>query len=102
MTSTQIKLQKQGYTFNANIYSRRNTLLMMLGRQFPATKAQAEYFIKNNCTMDVLNYDDVQIVESLLNKHGLAGDYKYTKSESWVRLLNHDDLEHALKLEYSL
>lgn len=104
MKATEINLKKDGYNFNCNIFPARShyKTIMHLGRVFPNTRAQADYFIKNGIELDVLNGDDVETVESMLNKHGLEGDYKLTKSKTWVRLQNQNDLHEALKKEYNL
>ena len=76
--------------------------LMRLGRIFPSTRAQANFFVSEGVLLDVLNGDDVEKVESLLNKHGFEGNYKSTKSKIWGRLQNHKDLQKALKLEFNI
>lgn len=104
MKATEIRLEKQDYTFSANTYSPRShyKLSMELGRVFPTTRTQAMHFVKNGLSMDVLNSKDVEIIEAMLNKYGLEGRYEYTKSKSWVRLQNSSDLDKALKLEFAL
>jgi len=104
MKASEINLKKQGYAFNCNNYKARThyKFIMSLGRCFPSTKPQAKYFIQENIHLDVLNVDDVEVIESILNKHGFTGEYKYTKSQIWVRLQNHSDLYSALKLEYNI
>lgn len=104
MKANEINLKKQGFTFSANTYASKShyKLLMKLGRVFPTTNAQARCFVTKGLRMDVLNMNDVEIIENLLNKHGFSGDYKFTKSKTWVRLKNNQDLISALKKEYSL
>ena len=104
MKANEINLKKQGFTFSANTYAPKShyKLLMKLGRVFPTTKAQATFFVTKGLKMDVLNMDDVEIIENLLNKHGFEGNYNFTKSKTWVRLKNNQDLISALKKEYSL
>ena len=104
MKLTELNLEKQGFYMSCNVRLLRSHYrsLMKLGRVFPTTKSQADYFIKNNITLDVLNMDDVILIENLMNKHGFEGNYKRTKSASWVRLKNHDDLYTALINEYSI
>lgn len=104
MKKQELKLEKVDYTMSANNYAPKShyKFLMGLGRVFPCSPAQAKYFIKEGVCIDVLNSKDVDIIESLMNKHGLEGDYKYTKSKTWVRLQNNTDFHNALKLEYSL
>jgi len=104
MRATEINLEKEGFTFSCNTYLARShyKMLMLLGRVFPMTKAQAHHFISNGICLDVLNADDVAIVENQLNSQGFSGNYSYTKSKSWVRLKNQEDLHAALKKEYSL
>lgn len=104
MTHTELNLNPDGYNFTCKSMPAKShyKFLMGLGRVFPTTKAQVKYFISENCNLDVLNYEDVQLVESLLNKHGFKGEYKYTKSQTWVRLENQSDLKKALKLEHNI
>lgn len=99
MKIQEIKLKKEGFNFNANFYPKGSHvgLLLTIGRCFPSCKAQA---IKWS-NFDVLNYDDVEVIENLLNKHGFEGNYKPTKSGQWVRLINQDDFKTALKKEYN-
>ena len=102
MKKSEINLEQVGYHFSCNVRPARShyKTVMRLGRIFPSTKAQADHFIKNGLGLDVLNSKDVELVEALLNKHGFEGDYKYTKSRTWVRLQNQDELHEALKKEY--
>jgi hypothetical protein len=99
MTAQEIKLQPSGYNFSANSYPKGShvSLLLSIGRCFPTCKPQAVKWTN----FDVLNFEDVQLIESLLNKHGLAGNYKSTKSGQWVRLVNEADFKSALKKEYN-
>lgn len=45
----------------------------------------------------VLNYDDVLLLDTFFQTIGLTGDYKSTKSGSWVRC--HNDLTKKQLLE---
>lgn len=75
-------------------------MLITLGRVFPITKAQAKK-VYSGAALDLLYNTDVeQLIEPLLNKHGLKGDYKVTKSGRNCRLVNMADFKKALKLEY--
>lgn len=104
MKATEVNLEKSGYNFSCSTYLARShyKLLMRLGQVFPNTKAQARYFCQNQINLNVLNKEDVDLVEGILNKYGFEGKYKYTKSKSWVRLLNMTDLHKALKLHFNL
>jgi hypothetical protein len=104
MKSTEINLKKDGYNFNCNTYPARShyKFIMSLGRALPSTKAQAKFFLKEGINIGVLNSKDVETIEALLNKHGFEGKYKYTKSKTWVRLINQQDLQDALRREYIL
>ena len=75
--------------------------LMKLGRCLPSTPSQAKFFVSNEIRLDILNSRDVLMVETILNKHGYEGDYKFTKSTKWVRLQNNDDLIKAVQLEFN-
>ena len=102
MKASKLKLEKTGYNFSTNTYSAGShyKFIMKIGRCLPSTKAQAKYFISEGICLDVLNADDVEKVESILNKHGFSGDYRYTKSKRFVRLQNDVDLHVALGMEY--
>lgn len=104
MKSSELKLKKDGYKFNCKSYKAGShyKALMLLGRLLPCTQPQAKYFISNKVQLSVLNGDDVEKLESVLNKHGFEGSYKYTKSKTWVRIQNHEDLYKALKLEFNI
>lgn len=104
MKASELNLKKDGYNFSCNTYPARShyKFIMGLGRVFPSTKAQAKYFVTEGICLDVLNGDDVEIVESLLNKHGFDGEYKFTISKNWVRLQNNSDLHKALKMEFNV
>lgn len=75
---------------------------MQLGRILPTTKAQAQYFIANKCKFDVLNIVDVERIEAIFNAFGKSGEYKYTTSKSWVRLVNIEEFYEVLKLKYDI
>jgi hypothetical protein len=77
--------------------------LMEIGRVFPNSKAQAQYFYKlykDNKWLDPLYSADIPIIEKVLNKYGFEGNYKLTKSKRNVRLLNTGDLAKAFKKMY--
>ncbi len=103
MTYTQIDLESQNFIFNTLECKagQHYTYLMKLGRILPTTKSQAKFFVTNGCKLDVLNIVDVQRVEALLNETGLEGDYKYTKNNHWVRLVNIEALYEALRKKYN-
>ena len=93
--------EKKDYTF---IYVPKKagehvSLILSLGRVFPITKAQAQKVARNGF-FDVLNNKDVENIEKIMNKHGFNGQYKLTKSKTWVRLMNFQDFAKALKLEF--
>lgn len=104
MKTTQFKLQESSYNFSCNVYPAKSQykFTMSLGRVFPTTSTQARYFLQQGICLDVLNSRDVEVVESLLNKHGFEGQYTFTKSGRWVRLVNNEALNNALKAEYSI
>jgi len=103
MTVSEFQLEKVGYTFNCNTRKSGShyKFYMNYGQIWPTTKAQAKYFVSQGICLSVLNYQDVLIVEGMLNKHGYSGDYKWTESGRWVRLINSGDLHKALKSEYN-
>jgi hypothetical protein len=104
MQIQELKLDKLNFNFNLNTYPKGShvKLLIILGRCFPQTKEQAKYFIKKGAKLDVLNYKDVQDLEAFLNKQNFKGQYKYTKSLTWVRLINQNDFISALKKEHNI
>jgi len=94
--------EKNNFLFNTGSWAPRSHYknVMSTGRLLPCSKAQARFFVQNNIALDVLNNKDVENIEALLHKHGFVGDYTYTKSKRWVRLINQNDLHLALKNEY--
>lgn len=73
---------------------------MLRGKVFPVSKAQAQTFVYMGCMLDKLNNEDVRVVELMLNKHGIVGNYRYAKGRERVWLVNSCDLDKALRLEY--
>ena len=69
---------------------------------FPVTKRQAEYFIASDNGMCAICRKDVELIEALLNKHGMRGRYQYTKSHRSVHFLSNAFLEKALRAEYGI
>lgn len=60
--------------------------LIELGRLWPTTKRQAEFMVKHGYCFDILGVADVVAIESILNKYGFNGSYKFTKGKNWIRL----------------
>lgn len=52
------------------------------------------------CCMAEMNSEDVGIIERLLVKYHMAGEYRYVGDKRHVKLINQMDLDKALKLEY--
>lgn len=73
---------------------------MMLGKAFPISKAQAMEFVRMGCCMAEMNSEDVGIIERLLGKYHMAGEYRYVGDKRHVKLINQMVLDKALKLEY--
>lgn len=73
---------------------------MMLGKAFPISKAQAMEFVRMGCNMAEMNSEDVCIIERLLGKYHMTGEYRYVGDKRHVKLINQMDLDKALKLEY--
>ena len=104
MKANEIILEVQNFTFSTN--ERRSgqhyKYLMGLGRILPTTRAQARYFITNRCKFDALNIVDVERIEAIFCKFGGAGEYKYTGSRRWVRLVNIEAFYEVLRMKYNL
>lgn len=62
--------------------------LITLGKLWPETPRQIKNFLKERCCLDVIGLKDACLIESLLNKYGYLGEYKFTKGKNWVRLAN--------------
>lgn len=75
---------------------------MSLGRVFPQTRAQVKHFISKGYHLGILGLEDVERIEGMLSIVGKSGEYKYTKSKTSVRLINHDDFIEALKAYWKL
>lgn len=74
---------------------------MLQGKVLPVTKAQARNFVLMGCLLNELNNEDVRVVELILNKHGIVGNYSYAKKKGMVRLVNSCDFDKALRMEYN-
>ena len=72
--------------------------LLYNGSFWPTTKSQKKRFISENYGLGILGMKDINKVESLLNEHGFEGNYKKTKSGTWAKLTNQDDLVKAMKM----
>lgn len=104
MRMNEISWQRVDYmNHSANVYpsGKPYKKQMLLGKVFPVTKAQAQTFVHMGCLLAELNNEDVRVVELMLNKHGIIGNYSYTKDKYMVRLVNSCDLDKALKMEYN-
>lgn len=73
---------------------------MLRGKVFPVSKPQAKTFVLMGCLLSPLNNEDVRVVEMMLNKHGITGNYHYAKGGELVNLVNACDLDKALRMEY--
>lgn len=104
MKANEIILEAQNFIFSTN--ERRSgqhyKYLMDLGRILPTTKAQARHFVANRCKFDALNIVDVERVEAIFSEFGGAGEYKYTGSRRWLRLVNIEAFYEVLKMKYNL
>lgn len=74
--------------------------LIALARVWPSTQAQAKRVADRGELGMLYNKDVEDLIEPLLNKHGLEGEYKLTRSGGCIRLVNFSDFKTALKLEY--
>ena len=104
MKANEITIEKDNFRFTTDCVApgKHYKFAMIRGRRMPNSAAQAKFFVDRRITLDVLNMDDVEYLEQLLNKHGYAGEYRYTKSKRWVRLTNIDDLYSAVKKEFNV
>ncbi len=75
--------------------------LISLGRVWPATKAQAVKVARKGYFDVIYNTDIEELIEPLMNKHGLKGDYSLTKSKRFCRLNNFNEFIIALKKEFN-
>lgn len=75
--------------------------LFNAGRVFPTCKEDAEYIIRNEFTFAAMYYDDAEMVEALLAKHGKQGDYAVFRDHK-VYLCNMEDVYQALIEEYAI
>lgn len=99
----------EDYLFNTNEYKagQHYKFVMELGRIFPATKAQAKYFINQKnfpyLNLDVLNLKDAEKIAAFMAENGgFEANFKFTKSKTWVRLTNNDDLKKAVKIKFEI
>lgn len=79
-----------------------NSILIDIGRLIPTHKAQAKRVAQKGIAPDIMNMGDVEIIEAMMNKNGFAGQYKYTRSRNYVRLINYCDWHTSLKKEFNV
>ena len=70
--------------------------LMQLGRKFPATLAHAKYWIKNELKFDVISDNNLLNAKMYFDKINFTPEYKFTKSKTFVRLVNSDGLNQCI------
>lgn len=98
----EINLPPAKHRFNTDYVAknRHYKQLMQMGRLLPSCKSQAQFFIRFNCELDMLNAADVERIENLLNTYSYKGVYRYTRSKRWVRLINQKDLRDAIYRQF--
>lgn len=104
MKANEIISEAENFIFSTNErkIGQHYKYLMSLGRILPTTRAQARYFVANRCEFDLLNIVDVERLEAIFSEYGGAGEYKYSGSRRWVRLVNIEAFYEALKMKYNL
>lgn len=104
MKANELQLKREDFHFSTKIYKPKShyKFLMRMGRVLPTTKAQAKHFIQSKCEFGVLNSYDVGCIEAIFAECGKEGEYRYTKSRTWVRLTNIEDFYNCLKQKYNL
>lgn len=97
MIAKEIILDVQNFIFSTNERKsgQHYKYLMVLGRILPTTRA-------NRCKFYVLNIVDVERIEALFCEFGGAGEYEYTCSRRWVRLVNIEAFYEVLRMKYNL
>jgi len=102
MRAEELKKDYDGYLCSCHEYENweRYKIPLQMGRCLPCNAFQVRYFIKNQINIARLNRDDVDVLEALFNKYGMAGDYE--ERDRWIWLLNQEDLKEVLKLKYKV
>jgi len=102
LTATQVlnmlPIEKFNLTCKTFAPGAHTTFMASLGRMWPATKAQAKKFYRIEC----INSADVERIEATMNKHGYNGRYRLTKSGQFAQLENIEQLQKAIKAEFSI
>lgn len=95
MKNTEIKIERKGYRFNTDTRAPGShcSLVLSLGRALPVTLSQLRKFD----SLDVLNGDDADLIQRIYSKYGEVAEFQYTKSKTFVRLLNSWKLKELLK-----
>ena len=103
MRATEIIWKEEAVLpLSANVFPPRKPYKaqMMMGKVFPTTRAQAMAYVQMGCALEALNSEDVRVVEGLLARHHLQGNYRYVGGKMLVKLVNQTELDKALKEEY--
>jgi hypothetical protein len=72
-------------------------LLMGLGRALPGTKVHAAYWLSRGCIFDVISCHDILPFAEYCAKVGVVPIFKFTKSKGFVRMVNHSELNEAIR-----
>lgn len=77
-------------------------LLMDLGRKLPSNATHAKYWLKNGRIFDVIGTHDIKPFAAYCEKIGIEPIFKFTKSGTFVRLVNNTEFNNAIKNHFSL
>ena len=104
--ANELNLPIDGFYLSTKEFPPRSHIrdILILGRAFPTTKAQAAAFIRYGSYFDFLNMDDVLHIEEFINQYGFEGMYRYTKSKQNVRasITTQSDFIASLKVHFGL
>jgi len=77
-------------------------LLMSLGRKLPGTKTHAKFWLKNECIFDVVSTHDILPLLCYADTIKFTPCYRFTKSKSFARLTNHEQLNDCIRKHFNL
>ena len=91
MEAITTQAKKQGQKF-----------LMQLGRKLPSNLNHAKFWIKNGCVFDLIGTHDIRPFAAYCEMIGFQPTFKFTKSQTFVRLENVYDFHTAIKQYFNI
>lgn len=75
---------------------------MEIGRKLPGNATHAKYWIKEGLLFDTIGVHEIKPFAAYCEMIGIEPIFKFTKSQSFVRLVNNTEFNDAIKNHFSI